>query len=237
MKQLITRFGLVLAILASSGCLYFISSAKKENDLLKKLIEIHEVSSLNSHADIVSFKLILLERYIRKAKSTDQENFWHSTRDIFRQTVTDTLSGKPAYCGEFSRLLISALRISGIKARRLYIYKDRATNHVLLEYYHVSQGKWILLNSFAASDTLENISNAQPLTSEELFKNGERFELEYRYYSYINPRVFQFRPGGSGRNIPYMLSWLMDEPYVIKFLLSLGLTIVGLLVYRAGHRR
>lgn len=190
----------------------------------------HHDKPLPLHARVVQIRNYLLNHYVQPPKSEEQLEAWKRTRTFLRQPALSTIEGKPALCGELARLAIKVLKMQGISARRLYLYKSRATNHVLFEYYDEKARTWILMDSYASTPFLTALLDSQPLSVGDLIRTADPIRLVYDKYGYL-PRAPFFMLGEDvARAIPYGVSWWYEEAYLIQALaaVALGCIFTGL---------
>lgn len=209
----------------------------KDRNILEKVASSIDISDSKSlHENIMKYKYDLIDNYLNAPKSNAQMLLWLNNRDYFRQTAVDTLSGQTALCGELSRVLIKTLRIRGIKARRLYLYGMPGTSHVLLEYFHPLDNEWRVINSWQSSDYMEHITS-KPHTIEDIFASSKKEDLIYLHYSNFPINIVN-KLGSYPYNIPYVISWLMEEVYILTATLMILLSsLLALILTRKknGH--
>jgi hypothetical protein len=215
---------------------FYLTQHYYERHILKEAVGDSKISSISTHQDVVDLKFYLLNNYVRKPVSDGQEKVWLNKRTIFRQSAVDTLRGQPAYCGEFSRLMINALRVLDVKAKRLYVYKDYSTNHVLFEYYNKKLEKWVVLNSYLSSAYIETVTNNNTFSKQELFDSENDEQLIYTNFGYLNQNMLKFFGQYVAENVPEIIIWLFDEPMLIRFLLSISSSLFFLFLFiRSWH--
>jgi len=214
-----------------------VSEYLEEKDLINTVTNGIVFDHKNLHNSVVKTRNILLDKYIQEPKSQEQLNLWMNTRGILRQSSAETLSGKITRCGENSRLMINVFRNLGIKAKRLYFYGDFGTSHVLFEYYHEKEDKWYVMNSFNDQTDfkfLNFVVDNNKITKEQLFKQYSVKDTIYYESSNLN---FQLKNiVGTNTKVPYFLSYLMDDIYLLKiialFCTFLFLLIINLFIQR-----
>jgi len=193
----------------------------------------HHDKSLLLHARVVQIRNYLLSHYVRPPKSEEQLEAWKNTRTFLRQAALSTIEGKPALCGELARLAIKVLKTQGIPARRLYLYKSEATNHVLFEYYDEQARTWILMDSYASTPFLTALLDSRPLSVGDLIRTADPVRLVYDKYGYLPRAPFFIFGEDVARAIPYGVSWWYEEAYLIQALaaFALGCIFTGLWVW------
>jgi len=204
-----------------------------EKVLLKRVFDENANATLPLHAKIIDLKEAIESNYFSSFKSDDQASTWKIGRPYLRQTATETLRGTPGQCGEFSRLMVKLLRESGIEARRLYVYRDRSTNHVMFEYYDRSREKWIAVNSTQSTAYLESATKAKSSSFKELIEDLPSEKLIYTDFGYLNQRLLSVFGPAVARSIPNAIIWLYDEPLVVRILIGVLLllfAIAGLVI-------
>lgn len=187
----------------------------------KRMMEIgrmyfQERNTPDLHARVVHLRDELLAHFIVKPQNDQVLKDWLAHRPFLRQPAMETVAGKPALCGELSRLVIKVLRAEGVQARRVYLYKNWATNHVLFEYQDPHTLRWHLMDSYASTDYLHDLLNAQTLSPIELLQRGDPTRLVYDKFGYLPKQLF-FRYGEPfARGISYKISWWFEEIYLLK---------------------
>ena len=182
------------------------------------------------HTRVSRIRDYLLTHYILTPKSDEQRHAWMATRTFLRQSALSTIQGSPALCGELARLAIKVLKAEGIDARRIYFYKNKATSHVLFEYYDRQSDAWRMMDSYASTPYLTSLLNDQALTVEQLFHAADPGKLVYDKYGYLPSGLFFYMSQGIAMAVPYKVSWFYEEVYAIKFVagLIMGGTFMGL---------
>lgn len=160
----------------------------------------------------------------QKPRSNIFMTLWLRNRPMIRQTATETIGGHFALCGEISRTMVCLLRNRGIKARRLYVYKDSATNHVLFEYFHEKDEKWYVVDSFKDFLSITDILRDNKLSA-KVFTKDHRANVPYDKYSHLNKPITS-RLGRYPYDIPYYFSVLMDSPHLLKLTFYIGILFI-----------
>jgi hypothetical protein len=193
-----------------------------ENILIKAVTDEIIIDKSDLHGFVVDTRNLLIDKYIQEPKSQEQLNVWMKTRGILRQSSAETLNGKITRCGENSRLMINVFRNLGIKAKRLYFYGDIGTSHVLFEYFDEKENKWYVMNSFndqVEFTFLNSVVDHNKVTKEDLFSHYDVKDTIYYEASNLN---FQLKNVfGANTEIPYFLSYLMDEIFLLKIIILL----------------
>jgi hypothetical protein len=216
------QIAMLLTFLFFCQSLIFVQSHLDETQALKELNTAILIDGNNQFQKTIRLRNKILESFISQPKSLAQHNFWVNRRDLLRQTALQTLAGTSALCGEISRVLIKMLRAKNIRARRLYVYGEEGTAHVLFEYYDGLEKQWIAVNSFNNIDYLGQLLSVKT-TAKKLFSKADSEKLIYDKFSNLNYQlVAQF---GYQHDIPYILSYFMDEVYLLRALASLVLCL------------
>lgn len=186
-----------------------------------RAIPLQSTGSLGLHEHVLHVRDYLLNHYVTPPKSQEQLSAWKQTRTFLRQPASETVGGKPALCGELARLTIKVLRAENIDARRVYLYKSTATNHVAFEYFDKEVQTWRVMDTYASSAYLNSLLAQRILSVDELLREADPVQLVYDKYGYL-PRPLFFRFGESrARAIPYSVSWWYEEVYLIRALACL----------------
>lgn len=180
------------------------------------------------HEHVLRVRDYLLNHYVLPPKSQEQLSAWKKTRTFLRQTASETVAGKPALCGELARLTIKVLRAENIDARRLYLYKSTATNHVAFEYFDKDMQVWRVMDTYASSAYLNSLLAKRTLSVEELLREADPIQLVYDKFGYLPRPLFFYFGESRARAIPYSVSWWYEEVYLIRALVCMlvaGLSI------------
>jgi len=198
---------------------FFINSIKllQENYALKIVGEKYSIDYGDLHNSINKFRDEIWNNFISVPQPGLQSDLWYDDRGILRHSALDILSGDRALCGDFSRVMVRLLNHKGIKARRVYLSRDWATNHVLFEYYHPQEKKWYIVDSYYLDGgVIHKITSEQKISAYDLV-NDYSFEVIYDKYSYVGKQI-SYKLNYFGKSIPFFVSILMDNIYLLKML-------------------
>jgi hypothetical protein len=195
----------------------------EEKALIEFVTSKINIENNDLHHSVVETRNYLLEKYIQEPKSPEQLALWHNTRGLLRQSAADTLIGKVTRCGENSRLMVNVLRELGIKSKRLYLYGDPGTAHVLFEYYNQHDNKWYMVNSFndqVEFKFLNSILDPNKIEKEALF---ERYDIkDVVYYEATSLNYPLKKLFGADVRVPYWLAYLIDAKHLLEIILLSG---------------
>jgi hypothetical protein len=198
----------------------------EEKALIEFVTSKIKIENNDIHNSVVQTRNYLLDKYIQEPKSPEQLALWMNTRGLLRQSAADTLGGKVTRCGENSRLMVNVLRELGIKSKRLYLYGDPGTAHVLFEYYNQHDNKWYMVNSFndqVEFKFLNSILDSNKIGTEDLF---ERYDVEdVVYYEATSLNYPLKKLFGPDVGVPYWLSYLMDAKHLLEVILLSGVML------------
>ena len=154
----------------------------------------------------------------------------HNGRPFLRATARETLESGLGYCGESSRAYINLLGTLGISARRINLYGQM--NHVITE-VRLEQGRDILIDpqqnqlTNAYFDTQDRELDSIIGTGRSMFTSYSTIHI--RRVPIIGGFIQRVRMRHS------MVTWIMENPWLIKALLAAG-ACAWLLVLTAMDR-
>ena len=209
---------LVFCGLSSFFSLQALDNYFTEQSRLGELNSKFVFSQQSLDTDIRSFRDMVYRNHVKVVKSEDELAQWYASRPLLRQSSLQSLDGRPVFCGEFSRLMINLLQNRGMRARRVYLYESRAANHVVWEYWHPELRKWVFVGS-APVAKFSDVRVTEPLTVDEMLRFRPGF------YS----RYYHFRPGFGLqiKNVPYPISYMLDNPYFLEFCIALLMALLS----------
>lgn len=210
----------------------------EEKALIKFVTSKIEIDSNDIHNSVVETRNYLLDKYIQEPKSPEQLALWYNTRGLLRQSSADTLSGKITRCGENSRLMVNVFRELGIKSKRLYLYGDPGTAHVLFEYYNQHDKRWYMVNSFndqVEFKFLNLILDSNKIGTKELFEDYDVKDVVYYEATSLNYPLKKFL--GPDMGVPYWLAYLMDAKHLLEIILLSGSMLIVILLRIVSIRR
>ena len=221
---------LEICILIILGYLFFYFIAKEiieVNFLKKTLFNIISKKNITTKQDLIKIK-----NFLNKNISYNPE-LKTKKRSLLRNTASQTLKSHYGFCGENVRVAIKLFKLGGIKARRIYLYREK-WQHVLIE--HEFKGKWYMFdghydpNAFLEDDAVtaiisENIHDYPNNHKNHPYINYCRIKLFYN----IKPLRFL-----SKLKFPNILVYFFESPYLIKGLgifILLGIILLILELY------
>lgn len=201
-----------------------------EQRLLSEVNSKYPLDESNLHASINSFRDSIWHDFMHVPQSPLHNDLWMRDRGLLRHSALETLSGEPALCGDFSRVMVQLLNQRGIKARRVYLTRDLATNHVPFEYYDPADAKWYMIDSYYSDDfPTYKITSREKFTVARLLKEAPSSLIGYTRYSYLNKQL-AYKLNYFEIPVPLFFSRLMEQVYLLKLMFNFGATLLLLLV-------
>jgi hypothetical protein len=222
---------ILLILIGVFFSLFFMSLVNfyNENKIIKEVANNIDLKDSN-HVEIIHMRDDILKKYINSYTSEAELKGWQQNRSILRQSASETILGKTALCGEFTRVMVKLLRQKDIKARRLYLFGKPGSSHVLFEYYNNTDSKWYIVNSFASIKYVNDIFNINKISVDTLYNQVDIQKFKYNRITSLNHQMTKIFP--LGFELPYFISYFLDEIYLILMVLNLFLLSITYLLYR-----
>ena len=199
---------------------YFLLREAQELLFLKSILrEILGKTKIDSINDIVKIKNYLQENI------SYNEILKNKKRPLLRHTASQILKNNYGFCGENARVAIKLFLIGGIKARRIYMFREE-WQHVLIE--HEYKEKWYMFDGHYDKDTVLSDDNVAkiPTNKIELYPNTYP---NNPYLSYCRVKLF-YPHRFSKIKLPSFVVYIFESPNLIKAVFIIWLTICILIL-------
>lgn len=217
--------GIIIFALGVLFSFYFIIKEIGERSFLKKILyNIIGKEKIKSVEDLIAIK-----NYLQKNISYNTE-LKANKRPLLRHTASHILKSKYGFCGENARVAIKLLMLGGIKARRIYLFRE-VWEHVLIE--HKMNNSWYMFDGHYDPSTLLKDHDVVSIYSEDIEKYPDDYPNN-PYLDFCRIKLFYIIPPLkflSKKKLPGFLSYIFESPYLIKFILGILIIITGIIIF------
>ncbi|MCB0402678.1 MAG: transglutaminase domain-containing protein [Flavobacteriales bacterium] len=202
--------------------IYLIKELREVRFLKQLLLRILGKKKLETLSDISTLKMYLNEniRYNPEWKS--------KKRPLLRHTASQILTSNYGFCGENARVSIKLFLLSGIKARRIYLFGTK-WQHVVVEHEHEST--WYLFDGHYDPKTVLGNDQIAQIESDQIASYPNAYS-ENPYVDYCRIKLFYRIPllrAWAKLRLPGSLVYFFESPYLIQSYALLNIALALLL--------
>lgn len=206
----------IISALAIFSFFYFIKEVFEVLFLKRVLLKILNKKRIETKDDIIKIKHFLNENI-----SYTIENRYNR-RPLLRHTAKEVLESKYGFCGENARVAIKLFLLSGIRARRIYLFR-KEWQHVLIE--HEYQNKWYMFDGHHDPDTILKDKMVANIPSENISKYPNDYSNN-PYLDFCRIKLFRnliFLDRLSKQKLPSFVVYFLESPQLLKSFILLFL--------------